>query len=262
MMKKRGVQAILFILVSCILLSCGVQVQLQTLVPSEVNLRRGTSLRVVKQTRHPAARRLENALYEQLADCGFYTLGGNSAILAIRHVHRHTQRYINHTCKADEECRCTETVRTDLEATVQLEHQGQILYHRTHSDTSYSHRADYDALAAAIVQDLVPRAVWYSERVKPADGNETLRAAAKACANGDWQTGDVLVRRSLQEFPQDAEAYYLLGLIERNNRNFRASDAHFRQAYSLRADAKYSDAISRNARLEQDEAAARAQLNE
>lgn len=259
---KRGLQVVLFILVSCFLLSCGVQVQLQTLVPSEVGLRRGTSLRIVKQTCHPAAQRLEDALYEQLADCGFYTLGGNSALLAIRDVHRHTQRYINHTCKADEECRCTETVRTYLEATVQLEYHGQILYHRTHSDTSYSHFADYAAVAASIVQKLVPRVVWYSERVKPADGNETLRAAAKACADGDWQTGDVLARRSLQEFPQDAEAYYLLGLIERNNRNFGASDAHFRQAYSLHADAKYSNAITRNASLAQNETAAHAQLNE
>ncbi len=261
-MIKRAIQIVLLMTISCFLLSCGVQVQLQTLVPSEVNLRCGTSLRIVKQTRHPAAQRLGNALYNQLADSGFYVLGGNAAVLAIRHVHRHTQRYINHTCKADEECRCTETVRTELEATVQLEYCGQILYHKTHTDTSYSPHADYEAVAASIVQNLVPRAVWYSERVKPAKGNETLHAAAKACAHGDWQTGDALARRSLQEFPQDAEAYYLLGLIERNNRNFSVSDAHFRQAYSLHADAKYSHAISRNAELKQNEVAARAQLNQ
>ena len=259
-MMKKTIYSFVWLLVSCVLLSCGVQVQLQTLEPSAVNLRRGTQLRVVRHTRHPAAARLQDALYEQLADSGFFSLGGNSAILGIEHVRRHTHRYINHTCKKGERCRCTESVYTDLEATVQVELGGSILYYKTHSDTSYSHHADYGAVAASIVKDLVPRAVWYSERVNPADGNEVLEAAAKACAAGDWQSGHVLAERSLQLYPQDAEAYYLLGLIERNNRNFRDSDAFFRQAYTIRPEAKYTNAIYRNADLEQNEAAARAQL--
>ena len=49
-------------------------------------------------------------------------------------------------------------------------------------------------------------------------------------------------------------------VIERNARNYTASDAHFRKAYSLNPQSKYLSGINDNSRLQQDEQRARQQM--
>ena len=169
---------------------------------------------------------------------------------------------MHHTCKPDEHCHCVESVETTLTATVQLELNGQIIYRRTLSDTSYSDYADYDDVARDIVRDLVPRTVTYSVRIKPQDGNETLEQAAQACKHGDWLSGRSLAESSLQTHPNDPEAYYLLGIIERNERHFSASDSYFRKAAQIEPSSRYTNAIRDNAEIKAKEELARRQLNE
>lgn len=256
------IATLLSIIVSILLCACGTQVQLQTLEPSQVNLSRGTSLRVTSVYNNYASARLEDALYDRLAAANFYALGGSGAILYIERAHVHQDRYINHTCKPDEHCHCVESVETTLTATVQLELHGQIIYRRTLSDTTYSDYADYDDVARDIVRDLVPRTVTYSVRIKPQDGNETLEQAAQACKHGDWLSGRSLAESSLQTHPNDPEAYYLLGIIERNERRFSASDSYFRKASEIKPSSRYTNAIRDNAEIQAKEELARRQLNE
>jgi tetratricopeptide (TPR) repeat protein len=144
---------------------------------------------------------------------------------------------------------------------VQLEYHGNILYRRTLSDTNYSDYADYDDIAVEVVRDLVPRTVRYSVRIKPQEGNTILEQAVQACQQGDWNTGSALAEASLQTYPNDAEAYYLLGIIERNNRNFAASDAHFNRAYAIAPSSRYTSAIRENNVIKQKEDLAISQLN-
>ena len=258
----KTVQRIFLFTFSLFLCACGTQVQLQTLEPSQVNLSRGSSLRVTSVYNNYASARLEDALYNRLAATDFYSLGGSAAILYIERAHVHQDRYINHTCKPDEHCHCVESVETTLTATVQLELNGQIIYRRTLSDTSYSDYADYDDVARDIVRDLVPRTVTYSVRIKPQDGNETLEQAAQACKHGDWLSGRSLAESSLQTHPNDPEAYYLLGIIERNERHFSASDSCFRKAAQIKPSSRYTNAIRDNAEIKAKEELARRQLNE
>lgn len=252
---------ILLVMLCMLLISCGMQVQLQTLEPSQVNLKRGTSLRVASVYNNYPSAHLEDALYERLAQENFYTLGGSEAVLYIERAHVHQDRYINHTCHNSDHCHCTESVETTLTATVQLEYHGNILYRRTLSDTTYSDYADYDDIAVEVVRDLVPRTVRYSVRIKPQDGNTVLEQAVQACQQGDWNTGRALAEASLQTYPNDAEAYYLLGIIERNHRNFAASDAHFNRAYAIAPSSRYTAAIRENNVIKQKEDLAISQLN-
>lgn len=266
----KSIHSILLLTLSLLLCACGIQVQLQTVEPSKVNLRMGTSLRVAPVYRNYAVDRLQDALYAQLATTDFYALGGNEAILYIERAHIDQERYINHTCddkhRHDKHhhhhhCDCVETVKTTLTATVQLELHGRIIYRRTLSDTSYSDYADFDDVARDIVKDLVPRTVSYSVSIHPQDGNIVLENAAKACKHGDWQGGQSLAQSSLNTFPNDPEAYYLLGMVERYNRNFRASDDYFRKAASIKPSSRYSSAIRDNATISAKEQLARQQLN-
>lgn len=266
----KSIHSILLLTLSLLLCACGIQVQMQTVEPSKVNLRMGTSMRVAPVYRNFAVDRLQDALYDRLATTDFYALGGNEAILYIESAHIHQERHIHHTCddkpRHDKHhhhhhCDCVESVQTTLSATVQLELHGQIIYRRTLSDTSYSEYADFDSVARDIVKDLVPRTVSYSVSIHPQDDNTTLEAAAKACKHGDWQRGQSLAQASLNTFPNDPEAYYLLGLVERYNRNFSASDDYFRKALAIKPASRYSDAIRRNATISAKEQLARQQLN-
>lgn len=258
----KSIYTLLLLTFSLLLCSCGIQVQLQRLEPSQVNLRQGTSLRVCPLHHRYESDRLADALYDRLAATRFYTLGGNSATLFIERAHVYQDRYINHTCDGKHHhCNCSETVKTTLDATVQLEYHGQILYRRSLSDTSYSEYADYGDVADEIVDDLVPRTVTYSVYIKPQDGNDMLERAAHACKRGDWRGGRTLAESSLQTNPNDPEAYYLLGIIARNDRDFSASDNYFQQAAALNPSSRYTGAIRDNAQIYSKESLARQQLN-
>lgn len=253
--------SLILMAIPMLLCSCGIQIQLHTLEPSQVNLQRGASLRVVSVHGNYASAHLEDALYARLAPENFYTLGGEDSILYIERAHVHQERYLTHTCQDMEHCHCSESVETTLHVTVQLERRGNILYRRTLSDTSYSDYVDYDDVAAEIVRDLVPRTVRYSVRIKPQEDNTLLEQAAQACRLGDWATGRALAESSLQTFPNDPEAYYLLGIIERNNRNYPASNQYFLKAAGIAPSARYSEAIRDNTLMQAKENLAISQLD-
>lgn len=247
-------------MVALLLCACGVQVQLQTWEPSLVNLRRGSSLRVYSLHYNDASRRLSKSLNRCLRESGFYSLGGTSATLYIEHALESETSRVIHTCSADEVCHCTEDVETTLRTTVRLELHGQILYRRFLSDTASGYGADYDGVAQDIVNDLVPHAVTYSVRIKPQKGNDVLEQAAEACRRGDWAVGQSLAKSSLQSYPGDSEAYYLLGIIARHHGDYGASTQYFSRAETITPSSRYAEAMRENAELQAKEKLARSQL--
>ena len=100
----------------------------------------------------------------------------------------------------------------------------------------------------------------YSVGVDAVEGNPAVEQAAQACAAGNWEQGCSLAHAALQQNPDEPEACYMLGVIERNARNYTASDSWFRKANSLRPAGKYSGAIRDNAHLQAAEQRARYQL--
>jgi tetratricopeptide (TPR) repeat protein len=155
--------------------------------------------------------------------------------------------------------------RVDLTADVVCNYQR--IYRRNCSQyvsTDYEYRPDWEeaaeGIAEDVMRDLTPHQVRYSETVDEVETNPAVEQAARACAAGNWEGGRSLARQALAQNPNEAEAYYVLGLIERNARNYTASDAHFRKAHSLNPQGKYLSAIHDNSRLQQDEQRARQQM--
>ena len=114
---------------------------------------------------------------------------------------------------------------------------------------------------ADVMRDLTPHQVRYSMGVDEVEGNPAVVQAAQACAAGNWEMGRSLAQAALQQNPNEAEACYVLGIIERNARNYTASDSWFSKAYSLKPESKYMSALRGNAQLQNDEQRAHAQLN-
>lgn len=72
--------------------------------------------------------------------------------------------------------------------------------------------------------------------------------------------GRSLAQQALSVNPNEAETYYLLGLIERHAQNFAASDEMFRKVASLGNKSKYSEGIRGNASIQRHAAAYQQQI--
>lgn len=243
--------------------SCGTQVYLHKWQPAQVDLRPGTVLVVHPETRGPLRHELQRAFEQQIARDGFYQLYGDGPWAEIR-LHQVHVNMTNPT-KHDKHRKRPYPNRVELTADVVCNYQR--IYRKSCSQyvsTDYEYRPDWEDAAEAIAEEvmleLTPHQVRYSETVDDVETNPAVEQAAIACAAGNWEGGRALARQALAQNPNEAEAYYVLGLIERNARNYAASDAHFRKAHSLNPQGKYLSAINDNSRLQYDEQRARQQM--
>lgn len=243
--------------------SCGTQVYLHKWQPAQVDLPRGTVLRVHPETRGPLRHELRRAFAQQIASDGFYCVDGAGPWAEIR-LHR---VHVNMTDppKDDKHRKRPYPNRVDLTADVVCNYQR--IYRRNCSQyvsTDYEYRPDWEdaaeEIAEEVMRDLTPHQVRYSETVDGVETNPAVEQAALACAAGNWEGGRSLARRALAQNPNEAEACYVLGIIERNARNYSESDSWFRKAYSLNPQSKYLSGINDNSRLQQDEQRARQQM--
>lgn len=251
--------------VAWVLSSCGTQIYLEKWQPAQVNLQRGTVLRVYPEARGPLNYELRRAFDQQIAADGYYQLYGNGPVADLR-LHRVDIDYTEPPEDDKKKHRRPYPNRVELTADVLCQYQR---VYRRECSTYVSHDSDYrpdweaaaEEIARRVMRDLTPHVVRYSETVDAVDNNPSVELAAQACAAGNWEGGRAYAQQALSLNPNEAEAYFVLGLIERHARNYVASDAHFRKAHSLNPMGKYATAINDNVRLQRDEQLAESQLN-
>lgn len=253
------------VLVLCGLLSaCGIQIQLDNAVPAKVNLGRGARV-VVRDSTHAhsplnrdAAVALCRAFRHQMAEDGYYipVARGGMADARIEMLDTH----VHHSGEG-------EPAYARLCTTIEVESGYRSLYRRREdvylSRDSHGHPELYDAardIARKTMKKLTPHVSTYCEYMDENEQNPALGQGARACAAGNWEQGRSLAQQALSVNPNEAEAYYLLGLIERHAQNFAASDEMFRKVASLGNKSKYSEGIRGNASIQRHAAAYQQQI--
>lgn len=250
--------------VAWVLNSCATQVYLSKWEPSQVDLPRGTLLHVDVETHGPLRHELRRAFTQQIAADGYYSLHGNGPCTHLRLHHVHVNMV--EPSEADKHRKRAYPNRVELRADVICNYRR--IYRREVSEyvsCDYEYRPDWaeaaEDIAAEVMRDLTPHLSRYSMGVDAVEGNPAVEQAALACAAGNWEQGRALAHAALQQNPDEAEACYVLGIIERNARHYSASDTWFRKAHGLKPDSKYASALQGNALLQQDEQRAYNQMN-
>ncbi len=254
------------ILLSSLLTACGIQIQLENAVPAEVHLGRGACV-TVRDTTHShcpvnrdAARTLCRAFYHRLADDGYYSpapwggcgIGGAEIELTDTHVH-HGDKGKSTTSRL-----CTTVEVNAGYRNLYRRHEDELLSQDSHGCYNIADAAD--SIARRTLRILTPHVATYSEYVEPNDQNPALEQGARACAAGNWRAGRSYAQQALEANPNEAEAYYLLGLIERYEQNYTQSDEMFRKAAALGNKSKYAKGIRGNANIQQNAATFRQQV--
>ncbi len=271
MPMKRKWMSVIAGAAALLLSACGVQIQMTTLKPAEIDLGRGAPLTVQDCSRNSESSQLAQAFRQQIANDGFYAQYDGSTQLELHNVSvenvsssGHSPRQDGRGKKSKKEHRPT----PGLHGVVVVMNGGKQIYRRDYTQSVYAGtdgRPDMAVacaeFAAEIMDDLTPVKEVYYEYIEPDDTNPALEQAAKACSVGNWSIGKELVKNALRQNPNCAEAYYLLGLIARNDRDFQTSDNYFYRANALNSQSKYTDALRDNARMQQDEVRAGWQMN-
>lgn len=247
-----------------VLSSCATQVYLDRWEPSQVDLPRGTVLHVEPEACGPLRHELRRAFHQQIAADGYYQVHGSGPCAVLR-LHRVHVSMVEPT-ENDKYRDRPYPNRVELTADVICNYQR--IYRRDLSEyvgSDFEYRPDWEGaaekIAGDVMRDLTPHIRRYSMGVDAVEENPAVEQAARACAAGSWEQGRALAHAALKQNPNEAEACYVLGIIERHARNYTASDSWFRKAYSLKPDSKYSSALRGNAQLQADEQRAYSQLN-
>lgn len=110
--------------------------------------------------------------------------------------------------------------------------------------------------ARNIYEAIAPHEGTYSVRMNPdKEKNPTLCQAVAMAKAAQWERAKALAAQAIKEHPGDAEGYYVLGALLRNDSKYEASNQMFRKALSLAPkDGRYTDALKKNAEMQQVEA--------
>ncbi|MBR5521881.1 MAG: hypothetical protein IKV82_00235 [Akkermansia sp.] len=257
---KHTITSALSTAAALVLASCGVQIQMESAVPAEINLGRGTMI-ACEPHGNNVSQKICYAVANRINQDGYYTVGSYNngkpmAFLEVMNAQLKTTSGQNYSY-------------TDLITTIRIadlnDHQ---LYRRSLKtdvdEDQYGNLYIDDAcrtIARTVMLDLTPHAVTYKEKVSPNDENPAIEMGAKACASGNWELGRSYAQQAIAHNPNDPEAYYLLGLIERNALNYAQSTANFEKAYSIEQKGKYKSAILKNSTFATNEANVRQQLS-
>lgn len=237
---------------AALLASCGTQIQMTEAIPAKVNIGRGTTLVVNAPYRDYG---LKSAFQEKIMADGYYKLPGYSAdgpvaMLNIEDV---------------------ETGRVNglpyLSADARVATQYQTLYKKGYMSAPYQDSQGvlrYDRasrnIAHNVMNDLTPHEKSIYVRVNGSKENPDVEKGALACRAGNWELGETHAKQALKVNPQDPEALFLMGIIERNKMHYARSTQYFKQADALKPSAKYKSAISKNAVMERNDKYVQQQL--
>lgn len=240
---------------AAVLSSCGTQIQMTEAIPAKVCLGRGTTVYIGSPYKDYG---LERALTNKILSDGYYTLPGysnasNSSVahLSIRNIETGIYAGMHY-----------------LAADAHVYRHGSMVYNKgyvgTASQDPQSGKIYYDnaskSIANSVMNDLTPHEKNFYVRVKGNSKNPDIERGALACRAGNWAQGEVYARQAININPQDAEAYFLLGVIERNKMNYNKSTQYFQKAYALKPHGKYQTAISKNRVMQQNDQYVQQQL--
>lgn len=249
-MKKYWILAVA--VATAFLTSCGgTLIEMTETVPAKVNIGRNTALSIVAPYSNYG---LKSAFESKITEDGFYVLPGQaskgSATLSLENIER---GYLYGA--------------PYLAADVRILKNGQTLYKKGYIGTAFRDnqgKIQYGGasrtIARTVMNDLTPREKAYSVLVDDARENPYVKQGAEACKVGNWAQGKAYALQALKTNPQEAEAYFLLGVIERNELNYSQSTQYFRKADAIKPSGKYKRYISENKGMEQNDNAVQAQL--
>lgn len=241
-----------------LLASCSVQIQMESAVPAEVNLGRGTTI-ACEPHGNKVSQKICYAIANRINQDGYYTIGSDGdriVFFEVMNAQLKTTTGNNYSY-------------TDLIATIRISDAvDRELYRRSlKTDVDEDRQGNLyidDAcrtIARTVMLELTPHTVTYKEKISPNDENPALELGAKACAAGNWDQGRHYAQQAITAKPDDAEAYYLMGLIERNALNYAQSTYYFEKANSIDPSGKYKAAITKNGTLAKNEEYVRQQLS-
>ena len=260
---KTVIKSITGIGVGAFLCSCGVQIQMETAVPAEVNLGKGTIITIPLASgtsdtdEHEWG--LNAAMQDAIVSDGYYKLE-ECPHPALNYVMMDVSDYMINRKEHYADFTSRVVVRNKY---------GQCLYNTTwdtyvnrDSNGKYDWNSAYREVASSTMLELTPHRMTYYERVSGDDENPCVELGASHCAIGEWAKGRSYAEESIKNNPNDPEAHYLMGLIERYYKNYQNSTACFEKAYSIDPKSKYRKAIEKNSTLARNEEVARQQLND
>ncbi len=144
-----------------------------------------------------------------------------------------------------------------LKTDVRIFTGGQNLYHRgfLRGNLLKNEKIDHvvDEISTDVVHDISPHEKDLYVRVRGSKENPSVELGAKACKAGNWKQGEAYARQALQQKPDDPEALFLMGVIERKKMNYALSSVYFTKADTIKPSGKYKKAISKNKVMEQND---------
>lgn len=265
--------------VSCLsLISCGTTLTLDEPVPAIIDVNRDSTLAIIAD--NSVGRDIAREVRIKLHPSGFYriqpllyspdpntdvlvALNGSYLDCTINydtsHDHDHDKKHDKKHDKDryDYERRISSfDVRGGVTCRISSRCTGSSAYRNYYaSDTSYNseyaaHEDVIDELSDKIVRDLIPHQRTYSVTIDSDDENPVLEQAAEACQAGNWTLGEQLAKQASANKPHAAEPWFLLGIIERNRRNFSRSSELIAKAASLQPGSKYQRELRRNSEIQ------------
>lgn len=235
-----------------ILSSCGTQIQMTEAIPAQVNLRRGTTLYVTSNDAQ-----LVRSFANKIATDGYYKQPGDGNITALAHM-----RIYDVNTQKD-----AQTGAASFSATTEVTSGYQRLYRERYRVSipkdiqgHYYVEDACDTYAKDVMEDLTPHEKNFYVRVSGNSKNPDIEKGALACKAGNWEQGEMHAKQAIQTNPEDPEAYFLLGIIERYKMNYAQSTQYFQKADSLKPSGKYKGAISKNKVMERNDQYVQQQL--
>lgn len=236
-----------------LLASCGTTLEFAKPVPARTNI--GAQARVAVVPTDGFSGDVADRLRREIAKSGHYILseggvsGQQGATYLIRLANANLSTETNVTSYTDEDDNTyydySYSVTGSLWGNIQTVSTG-----RLHSslrywsyDTEDSWDSAYDDvvrdIATDLAHDLIPTRQRYTVTIQSVDNNPLVKEAAQFCKEGNWEYGKYVARQALEATPEDPEANFLMGMIERHFENFTSSEKYLRKAATLGDRAKY-----------------------
>lgn len=235
-----------------LLASCGTTLEFAKPIPARTNI--GAQARVAVVSTDGFTADVADRLRSEIARSGHYILseggsGRDGAKYLIRLANGNISSETNVTSYTDEDDNTyyeySYSVTGSLWGNIQTASTGGL--HSSLRYWSYDTSSSWDTayyvvvrdIATDLAHDLIPTRKRYTVTIQAVDNNPLVKEAAQFCKEGNWEYGKYVARQALEATPEDPEANFLMGMIERHFENFTSSEKYLRKAATLGDRAKY-----------------------
>lgn len=224
-----------------LLSSCAVQIQMSCAVPSRVGLQKGASLEIRAED-STTSKEIQDSLIQELQQGLFYTFSPDADyLLRISETREYT--WSKGGSSEDEFLQDNETELT-TRITLSSKSDSVYGYSQKYNVTAEEYSDTVEAICHDIARDLQPHRIIYTEKLDAPDGNPAFEQAADYCKAGMWQHAARAAEQAVILTPDEPEAHYLQGLIQRQLENYDAANTCFHKASQLKPDTRYTEAAN------------------